>query len=178
MPENKVKKYFSLIEAWAWCEICTEMVNIRVDKDEIKAGLKMGIYTKEHKHVNPLPDIEDVDDISNQEHTVYIYIDENYDITGVRSFFGDSPSMSDVGGPSVEPGGEVKIPIVVKEVQPMSVQLGMISMDEFKLLKVCDGMNSVEQCAEITQKPVDKIENMLDKLRNKGLVKVIKRTSE
>ncbi|GAH44863.1 unnamed protein product, partial [marine sediment metagenome] len=49
MPENKVKKYFSLIEAWAWCEICTEMVNIRVDKDEIQAGLKMGIYTKEHK---------------------------------------------------------------------------------------------------------------------------------
>ena len=86
--------------------------------------------------------------------------------------------MSDVGGPSIEPGGEVKIPIVVKEVQPMSVQLGMISMEEFKLLKVCDGMNSVEQCAEITQKPVDKIEDMLDKLRKKGLVKVIKRTSE
>jgi len=60
----------------------------------------------------------------------------------------------------------------------MSVQLGMISMDEFKLLKVCDGMNSVEQCAEITQKSVDKVEEMLDKLRKKGLVKVIKRTSE
>jgi hypothetical protein len=138
----------------------------------------MGIYTKEHKHINPIPDPEDVDDVSGQENTVYIYIDENYDITGVRSFFGDSPSMSDVGGTSIEPGGEVKIPIVVKEVQPMSVQLGMISMDEFNLLKVCDGMNSVEQCAEITQKPVDKIEDMLDKLRKKGLVKVIRRTSE
>jgi hypothetical protein len=86
--------------------------------------------------------------------------------------------MSDVGGPSVEPGGEVKIPIVIKEVQPMSVQLGMITMDEFKLLKVCDGMNSVGQCAEITQKPVDEIESMLEKLRNKGLVNVIKRSSE
>ena len=60
----------------------------------------------------------------------------------------------------------------------MSVQLGMISMDEFKLLKVCDGMNSVEQCAEITQKPIDEIENMLDKLRKKGLVNVIRRSSE
>ena len=41
MPENKVTKYFSLIEAWAWCEICSEMVNIRVNKDEIKSGLKI-----------------------------------------------------------------------------------------------------------------------------------------
>ncbi|MHA1236021.1 MAG: hypothetical protein ACTSQL_13200 [Promethearchaeota archaeon] len=79
MPENKVKKYFSLIEAWAWCEICTEMVNIRVDKDEIKAGLKMGIYTKEHKHINPHPDLDDDDDTSSQEHTVFIYINDNYD---------------------------------------------------------------------------------------------------
>ena len=39
-------------------------------------------------------------------------------------------------------------------------------------------MNSVEQCAEVMQEPVDKIESMLDKLRKKGLVKVIKRTSE
>ena len=177
MPDNKVKKYFSLIEAWAWCEICTEMVNIRVDKDEIKSGLKMGIYTKEHKHVNPHPDLEDDEDISSQEHTVFIYINDNYDVTGVRSFFGDSPSMSDVGRGTTEEGGEVRIPIVVKEVQPMSVQLGMISLEEFKLLKVCDGMNSVEQCAEIAQKPIDKIEKMLVKLRKKGLVKVIKRTS-
>ncbi len=177
MPENKVKKYFSLIEAWAWCEICTEMVNIRVDKDEIKAGLKMGIYTKEHKHVNPHPDLEDDDDTSSQEHTVFIYINDNYDVTGVRSFFGDSPSMKDVGRGTIEEGGEVRIPIVVKEVQPMSVQLGMLSLDEFKLLKVCDGMNSVEQCAEVAQKPIDKVEKMLDKLRKKGLVKVIKRTS-
>ncbi len=177
MPENKEKKYISLIEAWAWCEICTEMVNIRVDKDAIKAGLKMGIYTEEYSHINPHPDLEDDDDVSSQEHTIFIYINDNYDITGVRSFFGDSPSMSDVGRGTVEEGGEVRIPIVVKEVQPMSVQLGMISMDEFKLLKVCDGMNSVEQCAEIGQKPIEKIEKMLEKLRKKGLVKVIKRTS-
>jgi hypothetical protein len=153
------------------------MVNIRVDKDEIKSGLKMGIYTKEHKHVNPHPDLEDDDDVSSQEHTVFIYINDNYDVTGVRSFFGDSPSINDVGRGTSEEGGEVRIPIVVKEVQPMSVQLGMISLDEFKLLKICDGMNSVEQCAKVAQKPIDKIEKMLDKLRKKGLVKVIKRTS-
>ncbi|GAI67841.1 unnamed protein product, partial [marine sediment metagenome] len=87
------------------------------------------------------------------------YINDNYDITGVKSFFGDSPSMSDVGAGTVELGGEVRIPIVVKEVSPMSVQLGMLSLDEFKLLKVCDGMNSVQECADISQKPIDKVEN-------------------
>ncbi len=177
MPENKVIKYFSLIEAWAWCDICSEMVNIRVNKDEIKSGLKMGMYTKEHKHLNPYPDQEDTDDYSGQEHTIYLYINDNYDITGVKSFFGDSPSMSEVGAGTIEIGGEVRIPIVVKEVSPMSVQLGMLSLDEFKLLKVCDGMNSVQECADISQKPIDKVEKMLDKLRKKGLVKVIKRTS-
>ncbi|GAI86645.1 unnamed protein product, partial [marine sediment metagenome] len=49
--------------------------------------------------------------------------------------------------------------------------------DEFKLLKVCDGMNSVQECADISQKPIDKVEKMLNRLRKKGLVKVIKRTS-
>jgi DNA-binding MarR family transcriptional regulator len=85
--------------------------------------------------------------------------------------------MSEVGAGTVEAGEEVRIPIVVKEVSPMSVQLGMLSLDEFKLLKVCDGMNSVQECADISQKPIDKVEKMLDKLRKKGLVKVIKRTS-
>ncbi|MFW9950154.1 MAG: hypothetical protein ACFFKA_08520 [Candidatus Thorarchaeota archaeon] len=178
MPENKVKKYFNLIECWAWCDICTEMVNIRVDKKEITNGLKMGIYTKEYKHTNPNPDSEDNDDLSGQEHTVFVYINEDFDVTGVKSFFGDAPSITEIGMKTIEEEGEVRIPIVVKEIPPMSVQFGMLSLDEFKLLKVCDGMNSLEECAEISQKPVDEVENMLDKLRDKGLVKIIKRTKE
>ena len=137
----------------------------------------MGIYTKEHKHRNLYPDPDDPDDVSGNEHTVFVYINDNYDITGVKSFFGDSPSMSEVGAETIKAGGEVRIPIVVKEVTPLSVQLGMLSMDEYKVLKVCDGMNTLEQCAQITQKPVDKIEKMMDKLRKKGLVEVIRRSS-
>jgi hypothetical protein len=178
MPENKIKKYFNLIECWAWCDICSDMVNIKVDKKEIANGLKMGIYTKEHKHINPYPDPEDSDDLSGQEHAIYVYINDNFDVTGVKSFFGDSPSITDVGGKTIEEGGEIRIPIVVKEIQPMSVQLGMLSMDEFKLLKVCDGMNSLEECAQIAQRSVDDVENTLNKLRDKGLVKIIKRTKQ
>lgn len=177
MPENKVKKYFNLIEAWAWCDICEDMVALKLDKKEIIDGLKMSIYTKEYKHKNLYPDPEDPEDFSGQEHTVYIYINDNYDITGVKSFFGESPSIDDIGTKTFESGGEVKIPIVVKEVPEMSVHLGMITMDEFKVLKVCDGMNTVEQCAEISQKPLEEIEEMMDTLRKKGLVKVIKRSS-
>jgi hypothetical protein len=177
LPENKVKKYFSLIEAWAWCDICRDMVALKLDKKEIIDGLKMGIYTKEYKHVNEYPDQEDVDDLSSNEHTIYIYINDNYDITGVKSFFGDAPSITEVGAETAKAGGEVKIPIVVKEVPEMSVHLGMLTMEEYKLLKVCDGMCSVEEVAKIVEKPIDEVENMLEKLRSKGLVKVIRRTT-
>ncbi len=71
--------------------------------------------------------------------------------------------------------GEVRIPIVVKEVPPMSVHLGMMTPEEFKVLKICDGMNTIEQVAEIAGKTVSDIERMMEKLRKKGLVDVIKR---
>lgn len=174
MPENKVKKYFSLIEAWAWCDICKEMVALKLDKKEIINGLKMGIYTKEYKHSNPYPDLDDTDDNSGQEHTIYIYINDNYDITGVKSFFGDSPSMAEIG---VETGGDVFIPIVVKDVPEMSVHLGMLTMEEYKLLKVCDGMCTVDDVAQIVQKSIEEVNEMLDRMRKKGLVKVIKRSN-
>ncbi len=72
MPENKVKKYFSLIEAWAWCDIYEDMIALNIDKEEIIDGLKISIYTKEYKHSNPNPDTEDPDDISGKEHTIYV----------------------------------------------------------------------------------------------------------
>lgn len=153
------------------------MVALRLDKKEIIDGLKMGLYTKEYTHSNPYPDPEDPDDLSGQEHKIYVYINDKYDVTGVKSFFGDSPSITDVGAETVEAGGEARIPIVVKEVPEMSVHLGMLSMEEFKLLKICDGMNTIEQCAEIAQKTLSDVEDMMGKLRDKGLVKVIRRSS-
>lgn len=176
MPENKVRKYFQLIEAWAWCDICEDMISLNIDKNEIISGLEMGIYTKEYKHANPSPDLEDTDDVSGQEHTIYVYINDNYDITGVKSFFGESPSTEEIGAETIEAGGEVRIPVIVKDISPMAVQLGMLTKEQFKVLKICDGMNTIEQVASIAQKSVEEIEKMMEQLRKKGLVKVIKRT--
>jgi len=176
MPENKVRKYFSLIEAWAWCDICEDMIALKLDKNEIINGLKMSIYTKEYKHANPSPDLDDTDDISGQEHTIYIYINENYDVTGVKSFFGESPTTEEIGAESIEAGGEVRIPVIVKDVSPMAVQLGMLTKEQFRVLKICDGMNTIEQVATIAQHSLEEIETMMDQLRKKGLVRVIKRT--
>jgi hypothetical protein len=176
MPENKVKKYFSLIECWAWCEICQEMIPLKLDKKDIINGIKMGIYTKEHKHRNVHPDPEDPEDRSGDEHTIYLYINDNYEITGVKTFFGESPSLESLEKAAAASGArEVRIPIVVKEVPQTSVHLGMISMDEFKVLKICDGMNTIEQVAEIAGKKVEVIEKMMDRLHKKGLVDVIVR---
>jgi hypothetical protein len=152
------------------------MVALRLDKKEILNGLKMGIYTKEHMHSNPYPDPTDPDDPSLNPHTIYVYINDNFDVVGVKSFFGESPSTGEIGAEMIEAGGEVRIPVIVKDITPMAVQLGMITKEEFKVLKVCDGMNTIETVAQIVQKPVEEIEKMMDNLREKGLVKVIKRT--
>jgi len=176
MPENKVKKYFRLIEAWAWCPICEDMIALNIDKKEIIDSLQMGIYTKEYMHSNQSPDVDDPEDLSGQDHTIYIYINENYDITGVKSFFGEGPSTEEIGAETVQEGGQVRIPIIVKEIPPMAVQLGMLNKEQFKVLKICDGKNTIEQVATIAQKSIEEIESMMEKLRKKGLVKVIIRT--
>jgi len=176
MPENKVKKYFKVIEAWAWCPICEDMISLIIDKKEIINVLQEGIYTKEYKHSNPQPDLEDPDDQSGVEHTIYIYINENYDITGVKSFFGESLTTDEIGAGTAQEGGEVRIPIIVKEISPMAVQLGMLNKEQFNLLKICDGKNTIEQVASIAQKRVEDVEDMMENLRKKGLVRVIKRT--
>ena len=153
------------------------MVALKLDKKEIYNGLEMGIYTKEYKHSNSYPDSEDPDDNSGEEHTVFVYIDDKYDVTGVKAFFGDSPSLQDLEAAAAASGStEVRVPIVVKDIPPMSVHLGMITQEEFKVLKICDGMNTIEQVAEIAQKPLADIEKMMEKLRKKGLVEVIKRS--
>ncbi len=159
---------------FAWCDICHEMIPLKVDKDEIQQGLEMGIYTKEYKHTNPYPDPDELDDPSINEHAIFVYIDQNYNVTGVKSFFGDAPSLDDLEAP--ESGAPVRIPIVVKDVPEMSVHLGMLTQEEFKILKICDGMNTLEQVAEIAQKDLNELEEMMNKLREKGLVKVIKRS--
>ncbi len=176
MSEHRsiVKRYFREVECWAWCDICKEMIQMKLDKEEIQNGLELGIYTKELKHINPYPDSDDPDDRSVEEHTIYVYIDDKYNVTGVKSFFGDSPTIQTLGQ-KVE-GAEVRIPIVVKDVPEMSVHLGMITQEQYKVLKICDGMNTLEQVAEIAQKSVDEIEEMMEQLRDKGLVKVIRRT--
>lgn len=176
MPENKVRKYFKLIEAWAWCPICEDMIALNIDKKEILDGLQMGIYTKEHKHSNLYPDLEDPDDVSGQEHTIFIYINDEFQITGVKAFFGEAPRTEEIGAEMVQAGGEVRIPVIVKDISPMAVQLGMLTKEQFKVLKICDGMNTIEEVASTAEMSVEEIENMMDQLRKQGLVKVIKRT--
>ena len=151
------------------------MVALAINKKEILSGLQMGIYTKEHMHFNPIPDPEEIDDKSGKEHTIYVYINADYDVTGVKSFFGDMPSTSEIDSSLAQTSGEVRIPVVVKDIPDTSVHLGMISKEEFVVLKVCDGMNTIDQVAEITGKTIEKIEKIMEKLRKKGLVKVIKR---
>ncbi len=107
-------------------------------------------------------------DLSDQEHTVLIYIDAKLDVRGVRTFFGRT-----IASEELEKGA--KIPIVVKEIPPMSVHLGMLSPEEYKILQVCDGNNTLEDVSEISGLTVDRLEKMMVKLREKGLINIIRR---
>ncbi|MFX1393749.1 MAG: winged helix-turn-helix domain-containing protein [Promethearchaeota archaeon] len=142
------------------------MVAVNIDKKEIREGIKEGIYTKMHKHYNPYPDIEDPDDYSGQDHSVLLYINQSYTVAGVKSFFGDTPPLE----------GNIRVPIYLYEKIDMKYNLYMLTQNDFTVLKVCDGFNSIENIAEITQIPLEKVEQIIDALRKKRLVQVIKRS--
>ena len=50
---------------------------------------------------------------------IYAYINDEYNITEVKSFFGASPSLPELRNGSLT--GDVRIPIIVKEIPKMSV---------------------------------------------------------
>ncbi|MHA1371195.1 MAG: ArsR family transcriptional regulator [Promethearchaeota archaeon] len=156
-----VRKYFQFIEIWVPCPICEKlgyapMINLRVDKEEINRGLSMGIYTHNYVH-GP----------ENNLHTVAIYINPKYEVTGSKAFEGIDMMQSFEKGTIV--------PVVVKSIPPMAVHLGMVSPEEFAILKVCDGNNSIDEVAKILQKDKSYIEEHLEKLKEKGLIDLIKK---
>ena len=135
------------------------MVNLRVSKDEINRGLQMGIYTHNYAH-GP----EGVD-----PHTVAVYINPKYEVTGSKTFEG----TEGVSSQSFEKG--TIIPVIVKKIPDMAVHLGMVTPEEFSILKVCDGNNSIDEVANILQKSREQIDESLMKLKEKGLVDLIRK---
>ncbi|OLS11954.1 MAG: hypothetical protein RBG13Loki_4426, partial [Promethearchaeota archaeon CR_4] len=115
-----VKKYFRLIEAWVDCTICDAKIPLKIEKEEILNGLETGIYVKYHVHTNPRPPA-DTNHPSNFSHTAAVYIDQDYNIKGTKCFMGTEMSSKDVGVAGS------RIPVVIKNIPPMSVHLGMLS---------------------------------------------------
>ncbi|MFX1452865.1 MAG: hypothetical protein ACFFCM_18655 [Promethearchaeota archaeon] len=140
------------------------MVSVKINKKEIQDGIKEGFYTKLFKHNNPFPDTEDPSDKSYEEHTVLLYINENYNVAGVKSFFGDSPPLH----------GDLRIPIRLQDKIEMKINLSALTHNDFIVLKVCDGFNTIEQIAEITQIPLENLEKMVETLKKKRFLQVIR----
>jgi hypothetical protein len=163
---NITTKYFKRIYTYFWCNICQEILSVPINRNVIAEGLDTGLYMHSYYHTNPLYDPEDPEDYSNNPHTSLIYIDKNHDVRGVRSFYGTEMSSDEM-----EKGS--RIPIVIKEISKMVLQLGMVTQEEFNILKLCDGNNSIETIAEIENKV--EIENIILKLKKKGLINIITR---
>ncbi|MHA1821095.1 MAG: hypothetical protein ACTSU2_15905 [Promethearchaeota archaeon] len=163
----KTVKYFKSIRAYVYCEICKEVIYLEIDKEKIRNGLQTGLYIHKYKHRNEHADVEDPEDKSWEEHTLAVYIDSNYEVRGIKAYFGDSPLTDDV----ITAG--TRIPVTVKDIPPMSVHLGMLSPDEYRILQLCDGNNTLEDVAKISGTSMEELENMMAKLKDKGLVKII-----
>lgn len=164
---NVTKKYFQSIQAYVYCEICNEILeNIKIDKQLIRGKLKTGLYIHKFIHNNPNYDPDDPEDLSDREHTVLIYIDSKYNVRGVRTFFG-----SEISSEELDRGAQ--IPIVVKEVPHQSVELGIISNKEFTILQTCDGVNILEDVADIANVSIEEMEKIIKSLRKKGLINII-----
>lgn len=142
------------------------MVAVKIDKNEIREGIREGFYTKAYKHTNTLPESDDNDDYSDNKHTVLMYINQDYNVAGVKSFYRDSPQFE----------GNVRIPILLHQKISQEFNLFMLTEDHYKVLKVCDGFNTIEQITDITQIPLEKLEKMIETLKQKKLISVIKRS--
>jgi hypothetical protein len=164
MKHMVVRKYFEFIEVWVPCEICESlgyapMVNLRVTKEDINKGLQLGMYTHYHAHGPP----------GQQPHTVAVYINPKYEVTGSKAFEGTEGVKSS----SFQKGAV--IPVIVKKIPDMAVHLGMVTPEEFSILKVCDGNNSIDEVCKILKKDKKAVETALNKLKDKGLVDLIKK---
>ena len=160
-----VRKYFGFIEIWVPCPICESlgygsMVNLRVQKEDINRGLQLGLYTHNYEHG---PE-------GQAPHTVAIYINPQYEVTGSKAYEGTE------GVKSTSFAKGTIIPVIVKKIPDMAVHLGMVTPEEFSVLKACDGNNSIEEVSRILKKPKDSVEKSLAKLKEKGLVDLVKKS--
>lgn len=167
MSFNRTVKYFKSIRAYVYCDICGEVIGMDINKEDIRNGLQTGLYIYKYKHANEHVDEDDPNDLSGDEHTCAVYIDNKYEVRGIKCYFGDSPLTDD----NVEVGE--RIAIVEKEVPPMSVHLGMLSPEEYRILQLCDGDSTMKEVAQISNMEMEELDKMMSKLKEKGLISII-----
>jgi hypothetical protein len=170
MSFNRTIKYFKSIRAYVECTICKEVVGIDIDREEIRNGLKLGgMYIYKHRHLNKNSDPSNPNDYSNIEHTTAVYINQDHVVKKVESYHGDSVLATE----ALNEG--TRIPVCEKEIQPMWVQLGMVTHEEYKILQLCDGDHTLETIAEITSIPFEDLEEKIENLREKDLISIVVR---
>ncbi len=168
MPFNRIIKYFKSIRAFVHCDICQDIIEMDIDKDLIRNKLKTGIFMHRYVHKNDNPDPDDPDDQSGQEHSCSIFIDSNYQIKKIQCFFGDDVPISAKEGD--------RLPICIKKIPEASVRIGMVTRQQYKLLQLCDGNNTLTDIAQITELGPEALDKVMDELRDKRLIDIIIRS--
>ncbi|MHA1728207.1 MAG: hypothetical protein ACTSWY_05695 [Promethearchaeota archaeon] len=166
MSFNRTIKYFKSIRAYVYCDICKEVVGMDINKENIRRGLESsGVFLYKFRHINRDPDPENPEDESLQQHTCAVYIDENYEVKQIKCYFGDDMLVK------AEEGD--RIPILIKKVPEASVRIGMISMEQYKVIQLCDGTNTMEEIVVISGKSSEDLKVIMEQLREKGIINII-----
>ena len=168
MTFNKIVKYFKSIRVFVHCEICKEVVGMDIDKEELRTGLEAGFFLYKHKHKNNSSDLDDAFDEAWKEHTSAVYIDDNYKVKQVKSYFGEEIVVTAVQGD--------RIPVVVKKVPAAAVRIGMLTQEQFKIIQLCDGTSTLTDIAHIAEVSIETLDQIMDELRGKGMINVIIRS--
>lgn len=168
MPFNRIIKYFKSTRAFVHCDICQDIIEIDIDKELVRNGLKTGIFMYRYNHKNENPDPDDPDDQSGQEHSCSIFIDSNYQIKKIQCFFGDETPISAKEGD--------RLPVCIKKIPEASVRIGMVTREQYKLLQLCDGNNTLADIAQITELGPEALDKVMDELRDKRLIDIIIRS--
>jgi hypothetical protein len=127
------------------------------------------MYIYKYRHLNKNSDPTNPNDYSNIEHTTAVYINQDHEVKQIESYHGDSALATE----TLDEG--VRIPVRKKEIQPMWVQLGMITHEEMKILQLCDGDHTLKTISTIVSIPLEELEGKIENLREKDLISIVVR---
>jgi hypothetical protein len=67
-------------------------------------------------------------------------------------------------------GNPIFVPVLVKDIPPMAVQLGVVNKKEFEISKLCTGANTIDDIEQALGMPRDELDEIIDKMEKNSII--------